>query len=281
MPDPVRLLATLRRAIVLTRDTPGRTGRLVTLGDAADVLVAGDLHGHVGNFQVLLRNADLKGHLRRHLVLQEVIHSPYRYPQGGDKSHQLLDLYAALKCQFPERVHLVMGNHELAQWTGRQIIKDDEDFNELFSDGVRQAYGPHADEVYAAYLELFGILPLALRTPNRCFISHSVPSAKYLHDFKLTVLAADNVPSEAFLPKGPLYGLVWGRDTTLPHVEAFLRKVDADWLISGHIQCDEGFTIPNDRQIILDAAGAPAAYCLFPADRPLSREEQLGCIRLI
>src|SRR5262245_58035185 len=281
MPDPARLLTTLRRAVELTRATPGRSGRLVAIQDAQDVLVGGDLHGNVPNFQMLLRNADLKTHLRRHLVLQEVVHSPFRYPLGGDKSHQLLDLYAALKCQFPERVHLLMGNHEMAQWTGRQIIKDDEDFNELFIDGVRQAYGVSADEVYSTYLELFAVLPLALRTPNRSFMCHSAPSAKYLPEFDLTMLTLDDVPQEAYLPKGPLFGLVWGRDTSETHIRAFLQKVDADWLISGHIPCDAGFATPNDRQIIVDAARSPAAYCLFPVDRPLSREELLGCIHRI
>src|SRR5262249_51834954 len=101
MPDPVRLLATLRRAIDSTRATPGRSGRLVTLTAVQDVLVGGDLHGHIGNFQVLMQKADLKNQPNRHLVFQEVVHSPYRYPLGGDKSHQLLDLYAALQCQFP------------------------------------------------------------------------------------------------------------------------------------------------------------------------------------
>src|SRR2546421_481979 len=81
-------------------------------------------------------------------------------------------------------------------WTGRQIIKEDEDFNELFVAGVRQAYGSHGDEVYAAYLELFAVLPLALRTPNRIFLSHSVPSPKYLDGFDLASLTADEVAAE-------------------------------------------------------------------------------------
>ena len=59
------------------------------------VLVAGDLHGHVENFRQLLIRADLANHPRRHFVLQEVLHGPFLYPGGGEKSHQLLDLVAA------------------------------------------------------------------------------------------------------------------------------------------------------------------------------------------
>src|SRR5437762_2779759 len=117
MPDPDRLLATLRRAAAAARAAPGRRGRVVAPADAADVLAVGDLHGHLGNFQAALKLADLGGHPRRHLVLQEVVHGPYRYPAGGDKSHQLLDLTAVLVAQYPGRVHFLPGNHELAQVT--------------------------------------------------------------------------------------------------------------------------------------------------------------------
>ena len=103
MPDADRLLYTLRRAVQAFRDTPGRRGRLVTLQGAGEVLVAGDLHGNVENFRLLLQKAELAKHPRRHLVLQELIHGPYRYPAGGDKSHQLLHLIAGLKCQFPRK----------------------------------------------------------------------------------------------------------------------------------------------------------------------------------
>jgi Calcineurin-like phosphoesterase len=281
MPDPSRLLTTLRRAVELTRLTPGRKGRLITLPDAEDVLVSGDLHGNVGNFQALMRTAELATHHRRHLILQEVVHSPFRYPGGGDKSHQLLDLYAALKCQFPERVHLLMGNHELAQWTSRPIIKEEENFNELFAKGVREAYADAALGIYAAYVDLFAVLPLAVRLSNRVFISHSLPAAKYLPDFDLAQLEMEQPPASAYAPGGIVFGLLWGRDTAQAHVEEFLQKVDADWLVSGHIPCDEGYALPNDRQVILDCAKSPAAYCLLPADRPLSRGDIVACTHVI
>lgn len=54
MPDPDRLLNTLSRAIAAFRATPGRRGRVVTLPDTAEVMVAGDLHGQVAYFRRLL-----------------------------------------------------------------------------------------------------------------------------------------------------------------------------------------------------------------------------------
>ena len=119
MPAPDRMLTHLRQAIALVRATPGRRGHTVVPENCTDVLVAGDLHGHVEHFRALLNLADLANHPARHFVMQEVIHGRFRYPNGGDRSHQLVDLFAALKGQFPRQVHYLPGNHELAQWTNR------------------------------------------------------------------------------------------------------------------------------------------------------------------
>lgn len=281
MPDPGRLLTTLERAINAFRATPGRRGRIIDLQSATEVLVAGDLHGNLDNFRRLLQIADLGRNPARHLVLQEAVHGPHRYPAGGDRSHQLLDLIAALKCQFPLQVHFLIGNHELAQATGRRIAKDEIELNDLFIQGVRTAYGDRADDVYAAYLKLIAAAPLALRTANRVFLSHSLPPASLLPAFDAAALERDEATEADCVPGGAVHALVWGRDTRQSTAAAFLQKIDADLLITGHIPCDQGFEAPNDRQLILDSLGHPAAYCLFSADRPLTHPELLNCIGLL
>jgi hypothetical protein len=278
MPDPDRLLRTLRQAVRAFRDTPGRSGHLIRLEDAAEVFVAGDLHGHLENFRRLLDRADLKQQPRRHLVLQELVHGAFFYPAGGDKSHQLLDLLAALKCQYPRQVHLLLGNHELSEWTGRRIAKGDRDLNALFREGVATAYGARGAEIYDAYLDLFAAVPLAVRSANRVFLSHSLPSAAKLESFDAAVLEREGYEEKDLALGGSVHSLVWGRDTTPATVEAFLGKVDADLLVSGHIPCDAGFAVPNDRQVILDAMDVPAGFCLFPTDRPLTHEELVACV---
>jgi hypothetical protein len=279
MPDPDRLLHTLRLAAAAFRDTPGRRGRVVTAGGADDVLVAGDLHGNVDNFRKLLRAADLARQPRRHLVLQEVIHQPLVI--GSDTSHQLVDLVAALKCQYPDRVHFLIGNHELAQLTDRPILKGDDALNDLFWEGVWSAYKDRAEEVYGAYLTLFAAAPLTLRTPNRVFVSHSLPSTKWLDGFDPAALERDETAAAECLPGGSVFALVWGRDTAADHVAAFLERVDADLLVTGHIPCEKGFAVPNDRQVILDCMSAPAGYCLLPADRPISHDKLVACVRTL
>ncbi|MCI0463191.1 MAG: metallophosphoesterase [Gemmataceae bacterium] len=279
MPDPQRLLTTLRRAADAFRATPGRKGRTVALADCDEILATGDMHGHLENFRAVHKLADLGAHPRRHLVLQEVVHGPFRYPGGGDRSHQLLDLVAALKVQFPRQVHFLLGNHELSEWTERSIEKADEDLNALFRQGVNTAYGAHEAEIYEAYRGLFAAAPLALRAPNRVFLCHSLPSAKRLETFDLAALERDELTEEDLVFGGSAHALVWGRDTSAATAAIFLQKVDADLLITGHIPCDDGFTAPNDRQLILDSMGAMACCCLFPTDRPLTHQELLACVR--
>ena len=282
MPDPDRLLRTLYKAADLTRLTPGRRGRFVPLQGATEVLVAGDLHGHLGNFQAIYQAAELAKNPKRHFVLQEVVHGKFRYPNGGDKSHQLLDLFAALKCQFPGQVHLLLGNHELAQWSNRMVMKDDKDQNAVFREGVIEAYGPDkGPAIYDAYMRLFGVLPLALRTPNRIFISHSLPREKFLARFELRHLETDVFPPEDLTVGGSVFELLWGRDTRAETCAAFLQKVESDWLVSGHIACEAGFARPSPRQIIVDCCDTPAAYALLPANRPLTADEFAASVRLL
>lgn len=282
MPAPDRMLTHLRQAVALVRATPGRRGHTVAPQNCTDVLVAGDLHGHVGHFQALLKLADLANRPARHFVMQEIIHGKYRYPNGGDKSHQLVDLFAALKCQFPRQVHYLPGNHELAQWTNRPVLKADENQNALFREGVNEAYGAKfGPQVYDAYLELFQALPVALRAPNGVLICHSLPAPRSLALFDPARLERDAYDAEDLQPGGSVHSLLWGRDTTPDAATNFLRKMGCDLLVSGHIACDEGFAVPNDRQVIVDCAESPGGYVLFPTDRALTHAELVACVKTI
>ncbi len=281
MPNPDRLLATLRQAAQVWRRTPGRKGRLVHLSTAREVLICGDLHGNLENFRLLIKQARLEAHADRHVVLQEVVHGAFTYPTGGDKSHQLLDLTAALSCQFPGRVHFLLGNHELAQWQQQRIGKGDVDYNDLFRQGVETAYVPRGAEIYAAYLDLFDAAALAARTPNRVFLSHSLPAAKHRHAVTLAALERDALRPEDKKLGGFVHALVWDRDVAPDNAAAFLTQMDADLLITGHIPCEQGYATPNDRQLILDAVKTPACFCLFPTDRPLTLQDLIKNIGVL
>lgn len=255
-------LITLRRAVLACRDTPGRQGRLIQIDDADDLFITGDLHGQADNLRRLFQRADLVSHPRRHFVLQEIVHGPFRYPAGGDRSHQVVEMAMALMVQFPGRVHYLMGNHELAQLTNRRVGKADaDDLNDLYREGLRSAYGERADEVYAIHTKLFECAPLAVRTTGRLLIAHTVPS----QEFDPAVLASEVTAPDQLAPGGSVYSLVWGRDVRPETLEVFLRKMNADWLVSGHIPNETGVERPSERHLILDCKGYPAGAALLPA----------------
>jgi hypothetical protein len=279
MPDPRKVLSTIRRATELFRTTPGRAGGVISLDQASDVMVVGDLHGNLQAFKKVLVSAALDRHPTRHLVLQELVHGLLFYPEdGGDRSHQLVDVVAALKCQYPLRAHLILGNHELSELTGRTIGKDGETLNAKFLQGITTAYGELAIEIYDAYKGLFAALPLGVRTQNRVYVCHTIPDGHDLDSLDLDILKADSWPEPAMKRRGAVYAMTWGRDTTPETADRFAAMIDADFFITGHQACEDGFRQANHRQIIIDGTNPHPCYCLFPASGAVSIESLLKCV---
>jgi hypothetical protein len=282
MPDPRKVLTTVRRATELLRATPGRSGGIVAPREADEIMVVGDLHGNLPAFKKALNLAALDRYPRRHLVLQELIHGKMMYPdEKGDRSHQLVDVVAALKCQYPDRVHVILGNHELSELTGRIIGKDGKALNLIFRQGIMTAYGAAADEIYEAYKGLFAAMPLAVRTANRVFVCHTLPDEDDLDRLDLSLLTTDAWPPESMQRHGTIYALTWGRDTDPAVADRFAEMVDADYFICGHQPCEEGFRQANHREIIIDGTDPNPTYCLFPTTEPLTIEALLKSVHII
>ncbi len=284
MPDPRKVLYTIRRARDLCRTTAGRSGSLITLGpDTQDVLVVGDLHGHIHNFVAAMKMAALDRNPARHLVVQELVHDTRADTDGEkpDLSHRLIDLVCALKCQYPDRVHYLPGNHELSELTGRSIAKNRIPLNDLFRQGIEASYGESAREIREAYGDLFQALPLAIRTPNRVFLCHTVPDERDLDAFDREVLNATEWSAESMKRGGSVYAMTWGRDTSIETADRFAQLVDADLFVIGHHPCDDGFRRANDRVMALDGTDPQAACVMIPTGEPLTMDDLVARVRLI
>ena len=85
--------------------------------------MTGDIHDHRNNFKKLVNAADLGGNPRRHLVLHELIHGDHYDASGAEDSWRTLYDAALLKCDFPNQVHFLLANHDLAQIHGEGIMK--------------------------------------------------------------------------------------------------------------------------------------------------------------
>ncbi len=250
--------------------TPGRQGCLVELDEqlGEDVLIAADLHGHRLNFRRVCRTADLSGHTRRHLVVQEICHGGPGYPDdGGCMSHLMLEDVARLIVAYPGRVHFLLGNHELAELTDFPIRKGCQMLNLQFRRGIETFYGEAAAEVRAAYMRMLRACPLAIRMANGVFVSHSLPDPCHVN-CNLQLLERPMAELD-LTPEGDVFPLLWGRDYRAATAEAFAKAMQSEVLIHGHEPCDDGFLVPNGRQIILDCSRNVACYLLVKlAERP-------------
>jgi len=269
------VIETFQRAAVANEQTPSRDGNVIVLGpdEADDVMITADLHGHRRNFNSIRKLADLEKHPRRHLILQEVCHGGPAYPEnGGCMSHAMLEDVARLKVAYPERVHFLMSNHELAELTDYPIVKSKKMLNLMFRLGLQQTYGQAAEKVRAAYVAFIRSCPLAVRLPGAVFVCHSLPERADSRSFDRGVLERPLEQTD-LLEMGAVFDLVWGRDYRPENARAFARLVGAKVLIHGHEPCPEGFSAPNDVQVILDCCGDKACYLLLPTDRALSHAE--------
>jgi len=271
------------KASEANRSTPGRRGCIVELSPETcdELMVTGDLHGHRRNFNLITKKADLANHPRRHLVLQEACHGGLTYPDdGGCMSHAVVEDIAQLKTQFPDRVHFILGNHELAEIGDYPIQKNRKMLNLLFRLGMQTMYGDRADEVRDAMLRFFRTCPIAIRA-QQVFISHSVPEACDRRPFDVSLFDR-TLTDEDFIQRGSLFRLVWGRDYRPENADLFASLVGAQVLINGHEPCANGYNAPNHRQLILDCCGGFSCSVTFPMDNTLDlnaiarRVERLG-----
>lgn len=282
MANADKILRAVRQATILLRAAPGRKGSLVEPVDCDELFIAGDLHGNVKNFRAILNAADLHNRPRRHLVLQEFVHGNGRYPDGSCNSHQLLDLVAALVCQWPTRVHLLPGNHELSEITGRAIAKNGVALNALFINGIEHAYGiDRSEEVEAAYHEFILAMPLAVRTANRLLVVHTLPDGHFLDKFDYFMFDVPTIPAERRGKSTSMHHLLWDRDVDETANRRFLQRMNCDLAITGHIASPNGFAAPNRVRVILDCMAEPAGCLLAPTDRPMTHQDLLDRIVLL
>ncbi len=270
-----RILGYFEQATQANLDTPGRSGNLIELTPelADEVMITGDLHGHRRNFNLIKRTAALAQNPRRHLVLQEVCHGGPTYPNTeGCMSHTVLEDVARLKTEFPDRVHFILGNHELAEVADYPIQKNKKMLNLMFRQGLHQMYGPAVERVREAFLPFLRSSPLAVRLPHGVFVSHSIPEKCDTRRFDASIFSRE-LDEGDFLERTGIFELVWGRDYREENARAFAELVGARILINGHEPCAKGYNAPNEIQVIIDCCAAAAAYLLLPLDRELSHAE--------
>lgn len=278
MTDAIEAGEVFSAAAKLNREDPLREGSLLVFPNYGQLVMTGDLHGNRRNFEKLRRFCDLPHAGARHVILHEIVHEDVEELDGVDRSHEVLLDAARWKCNFPDQVHFLQSNHELAQLFDAEITKNGRVVTYDFDQGVREVYGGKADRVLEAIDEFIASLPLAGRTENRVFLSHSLPSPRQVPSFDVTVLS--RVPTdEDYAEHGSAYALVWGRYQTKPALDSLSELLDVDFFLCGHQPQEMGHEVFHDRQIILASEHNHGVFLPFDLAKPQTIEKLVEGIR--
>jgi hypothetical protein len=231
--------------------SPLRAEQVVHLPEQGQVWMTGDIHDHRTNFSKLIAAANLAEHPQRHLVLHELIHGDHFDQSGAEDSWRILYQAAELKCNFPNQVHFLLANHDLAQIHGEGIMKAGLSVCEAFNAGVKRDFASAGTMVTVAITEFLLSLPLAIKCPNGLLFCHSLPTDEQIQKFDFSVFDRPLEPADYKRRTGPVYQLIWGRNVTPAGVDQFTQQMDARLIITGHQPQDNGYFVNGDKHLII------------------------------
>jgi hypothetical protein len=259
---------------------------------AATLIATGDLHDNPLHLARIARAAGLMpDHPTSdiphptsvsHLTLHELIHGD-RLVNGLDHSYRVLARAAAMKSAFPEKVHILLANHEIAQLTGTPVAKEGVRCNEAFEEGVYAAFAGDggeqaAHDVLQAIRNFLGALPLAVRFKCRgldgdILCAHSLPSPGHMDTFDLTALDRDLTEADFTTRTGAARALTWGRGHTPEQIEQLAKAWNIRLFILGHEKAEQGCTIVSPKAIVLNSDHEHGVYARVDLTQPSTAHE--------
>ncbi len=276
--DAQEAIATLQEATRLNWDDPYREGSLIRLPGYGQAVMTGDLHGHRRNFEKLRKYAMLDRVSARHVILHELIHEEIEMGEM-DKSHEVLLTAARFKKEYPDQVHFLQSNHDLAQLTRYPIAKNGRAVIEEYQASVRAAYGETDGEAVLAEMDEFiASFALAVRTENRVWMSHSLPDLHNMEEFDPDVFNRTLSPKD-LRENRTVFTLVWGRRHTYEHIESLASLLDVDVFITGHQPQEMGYALRFDRLIILASDHSHGTFLPFDLSKTQSADDLIRNIR--
>ncbi len=227
-----------------------RQGNVVHLPADTQLIVTGDIHGHRRNFERAVAFADLANNPDRHVLLQEIIHGGPEDAEGGCLSYRLLFDVVRYKLSFPDRVHIIMGNHDTAFITNSKVMKDGKEMNRSLSLALEREFQEAANDIKLAMRQFLFSQPLAVRCQNRIWLSHSLPSDHYVDKFDRQVLGRQ-LKIDDFEKPGSVYLLTWGRNHSQTLLDKVAELLDVDIFILGHQPQQKGWSQLGDNLLII------------------------------
>jgi len=250
------------------RGAPCRRGSIDIITAPGRLVATGDLHDNPLHLSKLVRAARLDvddgrnvgddGLPLPHVTFHEIIHSP-RLLNGMDFSYRALTRVAALKAAFPDRVHTLLGNHELAQVQNAGIIKDGVRSVDVFNDAVAYVFGDDGPRVLEAVGRFVYSMPIALRChclrgdghAMDILCAHSLPGPAMMNRFDPTLLSRQ-LTAEDYEPRtGSAHQMIWGRGYDSEQLEDLVERWGVNLFILGHEKADNGISLVPPNAVVL------------------------------
>lgn len=243
------------------------TKRSLLLPDRGTLLVSTDLHGNLEDFLALEAKAEAAWRAGIDLhwaLLGDLVHGPderarrqmpdlYDY---DDESPALVDRLFELKQRQPQRVHVVLGNHDVGHLGFPHTSKFHPDEVEALE--VRLSAAQHERMRW-----LFSNGLLALVAPCGLLLSHGVPGDALTSLAVLDgVLPPTKDPDSRFRAVNEL---LWSYGQSAPVAASMLERISDEVghrlrvVVHGHDRDQSGWYIEGDNQVQPVLFGAPRA----------------------
>ncbi|MHC4184911.1 MAG: metallophosphoesterase [Planctomycetota bacterium] len=260
---PQTIIDLLNKGIEANQADKCRRGNLIHLPAHGSLIATGDIHGHRRNFERITAFADLANNPDRHIILQEIIHGGPENSAGGCLSYRLLFDVVRYKLSFPDRVHIIMGNHDIAFINDSEVLKNGRELNRSIQSAMDEEFQQDSYDVKLMIKRFLFSQPLAARCCNRIWLSHSLPSDHSVDKFDPQILERPLQGSDMVKP-GSAYLLIWGRKHSQGLLDKMAGLLDADIFILGHQSQEQGWSQAGTNLIII--ASDHNHGCLLPID---------------
>ena len=254
------------------RADPKRAGASLHLPDTGTLLATGDLHDNTQALQRIIKRARLDRSPDHHVVLHELIHGPSRL-NGMDLSIRTLARACAVKLAYPEQVHFLLSNHELAQRRQEHVFKDGGSDVDAFNDGLMHLFGEDgAQQVHEAFDDYVDSLLLAVRCANGVMVAHSLPAPRKIEFFDTSVVDRD-LADEDYNTTGSAYLMVWGRHQNNKLATELAEAWDVKTFLLGHQPAEMGWEEKAHNILILNSDHGHGVCLPVDLSKPFERDE--------
>lgn len=274
---PQTIIDLLNKGALVNNEDKFRRGNVICLPAEGRVIFTGDIHGHRRNLERIVAFADLAGNPDTHLVLQEIIHGGPEDSEGGCLSYKLLFDVVRYKLDFPDRVHIIMGNHDTAFINDSKVMKNGKEMTRSITLALEREFHKAGADIKNAIRDFLFAQPLAVRCENRIWASHSLPGDRFADEFDRGIFDKPLENSDLVKP-GSAYLLTWGRNISQQTLDKMAELLDVDIFILGHQPQPEGWKQAGENLIIIASDHNHGCLLAIDLDKSYTIAELIGSI---